>query len=104
MADLYDHIGEIDSAIVNAERGLHIASSASYAQGILRASELLSKLYEEHDAERALYYYKLANESQTMLYGAGNVQVLRDMVEEKESQRRELQSAQASFKQRLRLG
>ena len=102
IADLYYEINDLDSAIVHANKGLQYSNEISFMQGKMRSAQLLAVLYEEKDSEKALHFYKMASQINNELYGLGNIQVLRDMVEEKETQRRELQNTQEVFKQKKR--
>ena len=104
LADLYAEMNALDSSILHATQGLEYANQISFAQGKLRASQLLAFLLESKDPHEALYYHKMANQMRDDLYGLGNIQVLRDMVEEKETRRKELQNTQEIFRQKRKQG
>jgi two-component system, NtrC family, sensor kinase len=102
IALYYRELGSSDSAIYYAEKGLEEANVIAYTQAQLAASKILSGEYESKDPVEALRYYKLANEFQNSLFGAGNVKIIREMIEQDERRRQELADAEVAFQNRLR--
>ncbi len=92
----------MDSSIFYAEKAIAEASKISYSQGILSGSKILAGLYEPIDSKMALYYYKLATETQNQLYSAGNIQTMRDMIAQNERRQQELEIAETAYQNRIR--
>ena len=53
--------------------------------------------------EKALKYYKLASENRKKLYGAGNIQVMKDMIAQSEKKQLEIEAAKVKYQNRLRM-
>jgi signal transduction histidine kinase len=99
----FKNTNQLDSSIFYAEEGLAAANKISYTQGIHAASKLLAEQYEGIDAEIAFYYYKLATQTQSQLYGAGNMQIMRDMIAQEEKRLQDIEVAKVEFQNRLRM-
>ena len=99
----YQNTNQLDSSIYYAEKGLAAANQISYIQGIYEASKLLADQYEETDPEKAFFYYKLATQTKNQLYGAGNIQIMRDMIAQNEEKQRALEAAALESRNRIRL-
>lgn len=103
ISNYFESFNQPDSAMFYAEMGIHEANKINYTQGYLKACEILAKLYETKDTVKALYYFKLANETRNKLYGAGNIQILRDMITQEERKQEEIEAAKSSYKNRLKM-
>ena len=99
----YQNTNQLDSCILYAEKGLAAANQISYIHGIYVASKLLAEQYEGKDTEKALFYYKLATQTKNQLYGAGNIQIMRDMIAQNEKKQRELEAATMKSRNKIRL-
>ena len=99
----YRQIKKQDSSIYYAEKGLAEAKKVSNIEGILSASEILAEQYESVDPNKALYYFKLAVENRNKLYGAGNIQIMRDMIAQNEDKQQALEAARIESRNRIRL-
>ena len=99
----YKRYNYTDSIIFYAEKGLAEASRISYDEGILNASEILAEQYESNDAAKALYYHKLSTETRNRIYGAGNIQIIRDMIAQNEEKQRVLETAAIENRNRIRM-
>jgi signal transduction histidine kinase len=103
ISGYYRRINQTDSAIYYAEKGLFEATRVSYSLGILNASEILAEQYDSKDAVKALYYLKLAKKTRNKIYGAGNIQIIRDMIAQNEDKQQALQEARIESRNRIRL-
>lgn len=103
ISGYYKSIDQSDSSIFYAEKGLAEANKISYTQGILDACQILAGEYETTDPVNALHYYKLADETRQNLYGEGNLQVMKDMIEQNENRQREIQEAKTAYRNKLKL-
>ncbi len=103
ISKYYEKFNQIDSAIFYAEKAFNEAQKISYTQGILDASEILAEHYEREDPKKALYYYKLASEKRNSLYGSGNIQIMRDMIEQEEKKQADIKAAKTAYQNRLKI-
>ena len=103
IADYYKSINETDSAIYYAEKGLEVANKVSYIQGILKTSGILAELYDSNNPEKALHYFKLNAEIKNKIYGAGNIQIMSDMIAQNEKKQTEIEAAKVEYQNRLRI-
>ena len=92
-----------DSSIYYARKALIESEKIDYIKGKLDAYSVLAQKYESIDPVNGLYYYKLATSTQNSLYGAGNIQVLKDMITQNEKKRQEIEAAKVEFQNRLRM-
>jgi two-component system, NtrC family, sensor kinase len=104
IASYYMQKNQIDSVIYYAEKGLTEAKIFSTQKEILRSSEILSEYYEKQNPAQALAYLKLANKTRNSFYGAGNMQVMRDMIEENDKKQNEIKAAEMANRNRLIMG
>jgi len=102
LAHFYKDQLQGDSSIYYAEQALSQAQSISYTKIIMQAANLLAELYEKDDPAKALSYFKLANENQNKLYGASNMQAIRDMIEQNEKRAQEIAANELAAKNQLR--
>ena len=91
-----------DSSIYYAKKALVESEKIDYVKGKLDACTVLAQKYESIDPVNALYYYKLASTTQNSLYGAGNIQVLKDMIAQNDKRRQEVEAAKVEFKNQLK--
>jgi len=103
ISSYYKNINQPDSVIYYAEKGLAEANKISYIQGISDASAILADHYESNDPVKALYYFKLATQTRNKLYGAGNIQIMSDMIAQNEQKQVEIETANVEFQNRLRM-
>ncbi len=103
ISGYYKRFNQPDSAIYYAEKGLSEAYRVSYSLGILNASEILAEQYETINAVKALYFFKLASKTRNEIYGAGNIQIIRDMIAQNEDKQQALETARIESRNRIRL-
>jgi two-component system NtrC family sensor kinase len=103
ISNYYEKFNQIDSSIYYAEKAFREANKISYTKGILGASEILAKQFERTDPVKALNYYKLASETRNKLYGAGNIQIMRDMIDQEEKKQAEIEAAKIAYQNRLKM-
>jgi len=103
IAEYYKKFIQPDSIIYYAEKGLAEANRISSTEGILGASEILAEQYELIDHGKALYYYKLASNTRNKLYGAGNIQIIRDMITQYENKQLEVEATRLESRNRIRM-
>jgi signal transduction histidine kinase len=97
LARFFDKIQQPDSAIFYASRGLNAAKQISYVVGMYKNSKWLAKVYEQEDTKQALYYRKIFDSVNEVMYGIKKVQEL------EEDQRRQQIAQQAEIEKENRL-
>ena len=103
IALFYEKYNQPDSVIFYAKKGINTAQKISHSRGILDASEILARQYESSDPDRALSYYKLATKTRNKLYGAGNIQVIRDMIEQEARKQADIEAAKIAFQNQIKI-
>jgi len=103
ISNYFESFNQTDSAMYYAEMGNRKANKINYTQGILKATEILARLNETRDPTKALHYFKLAQETRNKLYGAGNIQILRDMIAQEEKRQAEIEATKVAYQNRLRM-
>ncbi|MGM9507694.1 tetratricopeptide repeat-containing sensor histidine kinase [Larkinella sp. GY13] len=103
IASLYQATGAIDSSIVNASRALAAGQQTNYLDGILSASELLTKLYEGRNNTQALRYYKVAVAAKDSLFSQEKIKQLLTLGFEEQQRQQEQAALEASYQNRIRL-
>ncbi len=102
LAHFFSTQNQPDSSIYYARKALVESEKINYVKGKLDACTVLSQKYELLDPVNALYYYKLATSTQNSLYGAGNIQVLKDMITQKENEKETLELAETNYQNKLK--
>jgi len=103
ISNYFESFNQTDSAMYYAEMGNREANKINYTQGILKATEILARLNETRNPTKALHYFKLAQETRNKLYGAGNIQILRDMIAQEEKRQAEIEATKVAYQNRLRM-
>ncbi len=103
IASLYASQDAQDSAIFFAKKGLQEANRISYIGGILVASDILAEQLDSVNDTDALYYLKLANRMRQQLYGASNIQLMKDMIAQSEKRQQELANTEAAYQNKLKI-
>ncbi len=102
LAYFYSSQNSGDSSIYYANKAATESEKNDFVKVKLEAYSLLSQKYESIDPVIALAYFKQATALQNSLYGAGNIQVLKDMIAQNEKKREEIEAAKVKFDQKLR--
>jgi signal transduction histidine kinase len=103
IALFYEKYNQPDSVIFYAKKGINTSQKISHSRGILDASEILARQFESSDPEKALSYYKLATQTRNKLYGAGNIQVIRDMIEQEARKQADIEAAKIAFQNQIKI-
>ncbi len=102
LAYFYSSQNSKDSSIYYANKAANESENNDFVKVKLEAYSLLSQKYESIDPVIALAYFKQATALQNSLYGAGNIQVLKDMIAQNGKKREEIEAAKVEFGQKLR--
>lgn len=101
IALFYKKYNQPDSSIQYALKALDESAKISYDRAKVLSLDILSEMYESKDPVKALHYYKLANDVRSNLFGAGNVQILREMVANQEKKAEEKAALQKQSRNNL---
>jgi signal transduction histidine kinase len=103
MGNMYREMNRPDSGIFYAEKGLEYGEKASNEKGILMSSKLLFELYDSlNQPAKALYYSKIASAAKDSLFGAENIQTIRDLIARENERQNEIEATRTSYQNRLR--
>lgn len=102
-ANVYTDLKRTDSALICAEKSVAFGQRINFKLGLFRAYDFLARYYDKINAEKALYYLKLANSAKESLFGAGNIQVLQNLVSKENQRQVELDNAQKAYRDRLKM-
>jgi signal transduction histidine kinase/tetratricopeptide (TPR) repeat protein len=102
LARYFQKLNQRDSAIYYARQGLSLAQAIAFKRDILSSSKLLAELYEPQDFQKALFYRKLAMETNDELFGAAKVQELQKIVWEEQERQRKIETERAAYQNRLK--
>ena len=102
IADFFRQRNRPDSGIYYAEKGLEEAQANRFQQQILRSYNILAKLYEPADLEKALYYYKEAIKINDELFGAEKNNELQKIVADEQERQRKAESERIAYKNRIK--
>jgi signal transduction histidine kinase len=102
VANMLDQADQPDSSISAAKNGLKYGRMASYQNGILLSSSLLSRLYDSINPKEALRYYKIAAAAKDSLYGAGNIRTIQTIIARENERQKEVEATKTAYQNRLK--
>lgn len=103
MARIFRNLGQKDSALYYAQRAFAFAQKVSFKRGIMLSGRFLSELYDSTQPARALQYLRIATNARDSLFGADNTQTIQSLVAREEARRRQIETAAAEYKNRVKL-
>ncbi|HYK46838.1 MAG TPA: ATP-binding protein [Parafilimonas sp.] len=102
LSRCYSDMNMPDSAIHFAEKGLAAAQSIGYKTTILETSRLLSELYEPKDLKTALYYRKIYDTTNNILYGTNKVRDLQKTLLNEQDRQRKIEAENVAYQNRVK--
>jgi two-component system, NtrC family, sensor kinase len=102
IASCFKEINEIDSSIYYGRRALEEARSIDYKTSILLASKLLAEAYESTDLRQAIYFRKVFDSTNDVLYGANKVKGLQKTLSDEEDRQRRIEAERIAYQNRLK--
>ena len=102
LARCYRDMNMTDSAIYYAEKGLDAARSIGFKFSVLETSKLLSELYEQKDVSKALYYRKVSDTANNLLYGTNKVKELQKTLLNEQDRQREIEAKNIAYQNTIR--
>ena len=103
IADLFRKAGQLDSCIFYAGRALTSGQQNNYAQGILAASELLSKVYGPVDEHESFKYHKIATAIKDSLFNTEKTNQVQNLFFVEQQRQQTLEAARTKYKNQLKL-
>ena len=103
ISNLYIKLNVRDSAIIYALKGYNYAKEVSFKKGIMFNCNLLAELYDSTQPALALQYYKMAATAKDDLFGVSNLQTIQNLLSNEESRQKQLEQAEASYREKLRI-
>jgi signal transduction histidine kinase len=101
IAAFYKGIGQPDSAILYATKGLEESKVIAQKKTIMEAAALLSELYERSDTKKSLRYLKIADAYKDSLFGSGNIQAVQTLAAQEEERKQQIEAARISYQNQL---
>ena len=92
-----------DSCIIYGQRALQHAQRSNYGKLIRESSELLAMVYDPINLEKALYYRKIFDEINEVLYGPNKIKALQETLVNAQEKARKSEAAIIASKNRQRL-
>ncbi|HVX25443.1 MAG TPA: ATP-binding protein [Parafilimonas sp.] len=102
IATCFKEKNEIDSSIFYARKALLKAQSINYKTSILDASKLLAELYESKDVKQALYFRKVFDTTNDILYGPNKVKSLQKTLSDQEDHQRKNEAERIAYQNRVK--
>ena len=102
LSRCYRDMNRTDSAIYYAEKGLGAAQSIGFKLSVLETSKLLSELYEPKDMSKALYYRKVFDTTNNILYGTNKVKDLQKTLLNEQDRQREIEAKNIAYRNTIK--
>ncbi len=103
ISALFIRLNKRDSAIFYALKGFEYGQKVSYKKGIMLSGNLLAELYDSSQPITALKYFKIAAAAKDSLFGVDNIQTIQNLVSREDAKQKELEDAQVSYHNRLKM-
>jgi signal transduction histidine kinase len=103
ISNLYVKLNVRDSAIFYALKGYNDGKKVSFKKGIMFNCNLLAELYDSTQPSLALQYYKIAAAAKDGLFGVNNLQTIQKLISGEETRQKQLEEAEAAYKEKIRL-
>ncbi len=103
ISALFIKLNKRDSAIFYASKGFEYGQKVSFKKGIMLSGNLLAELYDSSQPVTALKYLKIAAAAKDSLFGVDNIQTIQNLVSREEAKQKELEDAQVSYRNRLKV-
>jgi two-component system NtrC family sensor kinase len=102
-AAVFDKIDQRDSCELYALNALAIFERTKFSKGILQASEMLARIYENGDPIRGIKYYKISNAVKDSLYSKEKVNQFNAMIFNNELRRLDAIAAEEAARNKYKI-
>jgi signal transduction histidine kinase len=103
IASLFQKAGQTDSTIFYAKRALSIGQEINSVSQILKATRLLSQVYEKVDEHKALLYYKMATALKDSLFNADKLRQFQNLGFIEQQRKQSIEATELEAKRKLKL-
>jgi len=101
IATCFKEKNEIDSTIYYAKKALSKAQTVNYKTTILSVSKLLAEVYETKDIKQALYFRKVFDTTNNILYGPDKVKSLQKTISDEQDRQRKAEAERIAYQNRI---
>ncbi len=102
IARCFKEKNEIDSTLYYGREALFKAQSINYKTSILDASKLLAEVYEPRDVKQALYFRKIFDSANNILYGPDKVKSLQKTLSDEQDRQRKTEAERIAYQNQIR--
>jgi len=102
IATCFKEQNKIDSTVYYARKGLFKAQSINYKTSILEGSKLLAEAYESKDIKQALYFRKVFDTTNNILYGPDKVKGLQKTLSDEQDRQRKAEAESIAYQNQIR--
>ncbi len=102
ISKCFQEMNQSDSGIYYAKQGFAAAQSIGYKTAMLKTSLTLAELYEPDNIKEALYYRKIYDSTNDILFGPNKVKALQEALSEEQDRQRKVESARIAYQYRLK--
>jgi len=103
LAETFMKIGQTDSALYYAKKGLRIATDRKYLKEIEGASEVLATIYKGiHNGDSTLKYMEMSMVAKDSLFSQGKTTQLQSLFFNEKFQQQEMDAAKSEYSARIR--
>ena len=102
IATCFKAKNEIDSTIYYARKALFKAQTINYRTTILSASKLLAAVYDTMDAKQALYFRKIFDTTNNILYGPDKVKSLQKTISDEQDRERKTEAERIAYQNQIK--
>ena len=102
IATCFKAKNEIDSTIYYARKALFKAQTINYRTTILSASKLLAAVYDTIDAKQALYFRKIFDTTNNILYGPDKVKSLQKTISDEQDRERKTEAERIAYQNQIK--
>ncbi len=102
LADFFKILGNADSGIYYAKKGIREAQANGLKREILRSGKLLAELYEPRDLKEALFYYKMSDTIIDDLFGSKKANELQKTLAEEQARQRQAEVEKTAYENKIK--
>ena len=103
MASLMNTIGSRDSAVFYLHKSLSLSRQRNFRKEILDANLLLANVYDGHDVDSSLYYYKQSMQTKDILYDREKQRQIASYKFDLELQELQAENTQVQFRNQIKI-
>jgi two-component system NtrC family sensor kinase len=102
ISNCFLEIHMVDSALYYAKKGFTAAQSIGYKTAMLKTSLTLARLYEPDNIKEALYFRKIYDSTNDILFGPNKVKGLQEALSEEQDRQRKIEAVRIAYQNKLK--